>query len=141
MHGNISVIKALLDAGANLKGSLALTFAAGEGHRDAMAYLLSRGAHIDEVPNPELVTPRHHEAGLRNALCEAAAKGQAAAVKFLLERGADIDMKSSTGQSALELAEEAGREDCVVVLKEYGAGLAEDAQTGRTRGLEIDTAP
>lgn len=114
---SIPLLKALLDAGAELKHRSALPIAAGEGRTDAVLYLLDRGAVLDEIPDNPDILENALELGVKNALCKAAWKGQAAMVKLLLERGADASVRDTNGKSALELAEAGGHSACVDILR------------------------
>ncbi|KAL2833825.1 ankyrin [Aspergillus cavernicola] len=118
---SISVIEALLVAGAKLKKSHALARAAGNGNIDVVAYLLDRGAAIDEVGDDPFIFDNDlsPEFNAKNALCTAAFRGQPAAVEFLLARGADPSVKSRHGDSAWELAEMKGNQACVDILNRY----------------------
>jgi ankyrin repeat protein len=113
------MIEALLDAGAHLKGHRALCVAAKFDRIDVIAFLLERGADINEIPENDDINDRAREEGVRNALCEAAWQGKVAALEFLLERGADTEIRNTKGRSALELAEMQGHESCVQVLNTW----------------------
>lgn len=103
-----STMKALVDAGAQIKGHSALQMAACYGKIDNISYLLDCGAPIDEVP-----------CGVyRSALSEAALNGNVKAVKLLLDKGADPDVKDRNGNSALELALMHKHVVCVDILRE-----------------------
>lgn len=73
---SIPTLTLLLDAGAQIKTRSALTTAAYEGRTDVVAYLLDRGADMDEVPDNENVYDNARRLGLRNALCTAAGAGK-----------------------------------------------------------------
>lgn len=103
-----SIMKALVDAGAQIQGHSALQMAACYGQIDHISYLLDCGASIDEVP----------DGVYRSALSEAALNGNVKAVKLLLEKGADLDVKDRNGKSALELALINNRVACADVLRE-----------------------
>ncbi|KAH8432114.1 ankyrin repeat domain-containing protein [Aspergillus melleus] len=116
ISGSIPVADALLNAGAVLKGRSALTKAAGWGHVAMVAFLLERGAAIDEIPVNPYIVEEPWERDEKNALCEAAWRGQAAVVEFVLEKGADPSIRDTKGRSALELAKAGGHESCVKLL-------------------------
>ncbi|KIN03104.1 hypothetical protein OIDMADRAFT_178813 [Oidiodendron maius Zn] len=125
-HASVPVLDALLNSGAVLKGRSALCNAAEQGRTDVVAYLLDRGAAINDIPdNPDILS-NALKIGVKNALCEAAWRGQPAAVKLLLERGADTSVKDTNGRSALELAEMEGHESCISILKEYARVKSEE---------------
>lgn len=110
LSGSTSLVKALVNAGAQIKGRYPLQLAAHEGTTDVISYLLDCGAPIDEAPNIDL--------GISSALGEAASKGHVEAVKLLLEKGANVDVKDMSGKNALELAEMHKHDVCVDILRE-----------------------
>ncbi|KAI9034890.1 ankyrin repeat domain-containing protein [Aspergillus affinis] len=118
--GSIPVADALLNAGAVLKGGFALRTAACWGHVAMVAFLLERGAAIDEIPINPYIMEEPWEPDEKNALCEAAWRGQAAVVEFLLEKGADPSIRDTKGRSALELAKAGVDDEFCVKLAEPG---------------------
>lgn len=103
-----SIMKALVNAGAHIKGRSALQMAASHGKTENISYLLDCGASLDEVPDDVY----------KSALCEAASNGNVEAVKLLLKKGAHLDVKDRNGTSALELAETNKHDICVDILRE-----------------------
>lgn len=101
-----SIMKVLVDAGAQIKGSFALTLAAYHGKTEAISYLLNCGAPIDEVLDST------------SALCVAASRGHVEVVNLLLEKGADVDVKDGDGKSAYELAEANQHHVCADILRD-----------------------
>lgn len=81
---SISVLEALLDAGAETKGRSVLPKAAYWGRTDVVAFLLDRGMAIDEVPNNDDLLVNAWELGVKNALCTAAWRGSADVVECCL---------------------------------------------------------
>ena len=83
------------------------------GHEEAVAALAEGGADLDKASVGE--TP----------LMNAAAKGHSGVVRRLLELGADHTpvgtMYEYEGKTALELAEEKGKEEAAAVLREWAA--------------------
>jgi ankyrin repeat protein len=120
-RASLPILEALLDAGAELKGRRALPTAAGEGRTDAVAFLLERGADINEIPDNDDMYENERGLGVENALCQAAWRGQTDAVELLLERGADWSVKDTKGRSAWELAEMAGHASCTQILTRYAS--------------------
>lgn len=118
---SISVIDALLDAGAVLSGRSALCKAAEYGRADVVAHLLERGAGVDEIPDNPDIMEFDGEQEIKNALCTAAWKAHVDVLIILLEKGADATIKDTKGRSALELAQLEGHGACVEVLKAYTA--------------------
>lgn len=114
------LVKALVNAGAQIKGRYALQLAAHEGNTEVISYLLDCGASIDETPNIDL--------GISNALGEAALKGHVEALKLLLERGANVDVKDMYGKTALELAGMHEHDVCVDILREAREKLAKEGK-------------
>lgn len=115
-------MKALVHAGAEIKGRSALQTAAYHGKTAATSYLLDCGAPIDEVPNDG-------SSVCRSALGGAAFQGHVEVVKLLLEKGADVDVKDTNGKSALDLAEMKNRDVCVDILRE-ASGLPRSSAVG-----------
>ncbi|KAI9702725.1 MAG: hypothetical protein M1820_006109 [Bogoriella megaspora] len=105
---SIPLLEALINAGAQVQGHSALQIAARGGSTEVVAYLLERGAAIDETPDDY--------AGVGNALCEAASEGRTEVAKLLLEKGANIEAKNPSGKTALNVAEANGHTACVDVL-------------------------
>lgn len=122
-YAPMSIIQALCDAGAELTGRRALSNAAGHGRTDVVAYLLDRGAAIDEVPENDDLSEETRESGVKNALCQAPFKRQSEVVDLLLARGASVDVKDTNGRSALELAEQEGHKACVDILNNRASSL------------------
>jgi ankyrin repeat protein len=107
MTGNVDIVKAILDKGANInarddKGSSALTWAAFMDSSEVVQLLISRGAIYDlsfaAISGYKVEVKRFLDAGVDvNAtdglgwtpLIYAAQKGHAGVVELLLERGAD----------------------------------------------------
>lgn len=81
-----------------------------------VAYLLDRGADVDENPDNENVEYDTKRFGLGNELCEAARAGKTGVVKLLLKRGANRNIRDTWGRSALDLAKLNHHADCENVL-------------------------
>lgn len=107
-----SIMMALVDAGAQVKGCSALQMAAGDGITEAISYLLDCGAPINEIPNSS------SNYKFATALCEAALQGHLDAVKLLLENGADVNGLDRNGKTALELAEMNKHDACIDILRD-----------------------
>ena len=107
-----SIMKVLVNAGAQVKGSSALTLAASHRKTEAISYLLDCGAPIDQVLDRT------------SALCIAASRGNNEVVKLLLEKGADVDVKDGDGKSACELAEANQHHVCARILRDASVGAS-----------------
>ena len=94
--GDFKAVQALLAKGADpelgdTEGKNALHWAAGEGHREIVAYLLDHHAALNAQDGKFQETP----------LVEAAQFGRLEVVKLLLERGAALELKGKFGGTAL----------------------------------------
>lgn len=115
-HGDMKMVTALLDKGANVNsqdgfGFTALMFAAKGGYTDVVKLLLARGAEVNVQSKLMKYT----------ALMNAASFGDVAMVKALLKKGAQVNARNDDGVTALTFAEEAGKADIVTLLKQHGA--------------------
>jgi len=139
--GNLRIVKSLVRAGANMDQSEALPIAVIEGHTDIALFLIESGADVNSK-NTKGFTAAHNAAQEGNldvlkALAEAGAdldvkagdyqvtplavaaiKGHLDVVKFLTSKGVNLSATDKDGKTALELAEEFGRDDVVDFLKE-----------------------
>lgn len=88
------------------------------GRTDVVAYLLDRGADVDEIPDNEDLHDFPQQFGLGNALCMAARAGNTEVVKLLLERGANRQVKDTWGMSPLDLAMLNHHSDCEQLLSQ-----------------------
>jgi ankyrin repeat protein len=133
-RGKLSVVRVLLDAGANPNIALhkiacrALHTAAQEGHTSVVAELIDKGAEIDAAT----------EYG-ETALISAAFAGQSSACQLLLDRGADPRATDSKGNTAARWAAKKGHYKLAFTLwratralrptaslKSFGTGLDAD---------------
>jgi ankyrin repeat protein len=132
--GSVEIMEALLDAGADVKGSnsrkaTALHWATSDPARAKL--LLMKGADVNAT-----------SVDGRTALHEAAAlPAGAPVVKLLLEVGADVDARSITGTTPLFGAASAGVESTRLLL-DKGANPNAVSQTGATpllatRGADV----
>lgn len=117
--GSIPILKALLEAGAVMKGRSTLVKAAYYGRTDVINYLLDNGAMIDEVPLNETIVENQRELESRNPLSTAAWRGQIEALRLLLQRGADRDLRDAYGKTALDLAQEEHHWNCISLLASF----------------------
>jgi ankyrin repeat protein len=153
MAGNRDVVRALLQAGADVNSALgdgmtALHYAATRNDAELAKILIVAGANMKATTRlggytPLLLASRTGNAAVletlvaggadpnsatvngTTALMFAAASGKTDAVKLLLDKGAKVDAKENArGETALMFAAAAGRADVVRVLTARGAETA-----------------
>jgi hypothetical protein len=113
-HGQLEILKLLLDLGIDINtyggisGGGPLNEAASEGHIEIVAYLLSKGAKLDET-EPE-----------KNPLFSAIHGGHVAIAKLLIDKGIDTTVKysgpSMSNMDALAFAQERGQDEIAKML-------------------------
>ncbi len=94
----------------NREGVTALHWAAVSGKRNAVDYLVTRGANVDAKDKQG-----------RTPLFAAAAVGRADVVEYLIMHGADMDAKDSNGVTPLDVAIDRRRGEVVKLLTDLGA--------------------
>eukprot|EP01046_Picozoa_sp_COSAG06_P024282 COSAG06_NODE_1972_length_7938_cov_4.377216_3_plen_131_part_00 len=111
--GKLDEVEAAVDAGAPMEwanpdrhGTRAIHIASARGHKDVVAFLGSRGADVNAVDDSQY-TPLH----------KAAYQGHASICTTLLALGADPAAKNENGETALDLAREYNKPECVAVLE------------------------
>lgn len=97
-HGDLETIKALLDAGANIRskdyyGANAAASAAHYGHQDALAYMMTL-PEFEEISWSHGITLMHY----------AALGNEADMIRFLVNRGFPIDVPNEFGNTPLLMA-------------------------------------
>ena len=92
---------------------LPLVQAAWGGHREAVDFLLARGADINEAGNFD-----------KTPLMMASFSGNTDTVRLLLERGADVNFQDNYGDTALSLAKQRKHSAVVRLLRAAGASEA-----------------
>ena len=131
-HGNVEMMKWLIDHGANVNGDtvccLPLHEAVHSDKIEAITVLLDNGADIEGMGNSG-VTPLLH----------ASACNQTESIKLLLERGADIHARSAPNKwgeghrwTPLHVAASVGAIDSMRLLLEAGADTEALDQFGKT---------
>lgn len=128
---DIAIVRALLDAGANLEatdapGNAPLAFAAIHNRPDVIALLLKRGARL-ESNGFKGMTP----------LMIAASSGSAAALRALLDAGANVNARSDSNGTALFYgAAIVGNIGIVKALVAAGADVGAAADNGK-RAVDV----
>lgn len=107
-HGNLELVRLLLDEGADpnlasANGWPALTIAAERGHINIVQELLTRGANPNTVNS---ATP----------LMRAAESGHPEVIRELLAHGADRERQNPRGEDALSIARRAGHSSIIDLL-------------------------
>ena len=112
LKGDLSVVMALVEAGADLKSSgwNALHYAAFGGSGDVVKYLIGKGADKNAVA-PNGFTP----------LMLAVREGKFDAAKALLFEDADTKFMNQAGETALLIAEKRQMKEMVELLRRAGA--------------------
>ncbi|RDD45189.1 Ankyrin-2 [Trichoplax sp. H2] len=114
LAGNVKAVQLLIALGVDLQAKIKhgwtpLLCAAGNGYLDIVHLLISSGVDDDLQST---------KCGV-NALHIAAWTGQDDIVELLLKLGYDTSIKSQSGKSALEMAEEENHEDCIELLRKH----------------------
>ncbi|MFQ5763345.1 MAG: ankyrin repeat domain-containing protein [Rhodospirillales bacterium] len=132
-EGHASVVKVLLEAGANPNlesaqgGQTALKVAAARGSNEAIEALLDAGAVIDYRGGEY-----RSQFSRVTALFVAADRGHAETVKLLIKRGADPYAENALGENALTYAVQGGHIDVVNAFVEAGLSIDYVSSTGIT---------
>lgn len=117
LDGDAGMLRAMLEIGAPVDaldryGQTALMLAARGGHVDAVRALVYAGAFLDHTAKHDL-----------SALMLAAIGGHEEVVEVLLRAGADTGLRGTgapgfAGKTALDIAEELGRDEVAAQLRE-----------------------
>lgn len=114
--GNVSEMRKLLDGGADVNekepfsGYTPLHWATDNGHSDAVALLLERGASVN-VQNESGDTPLH----------VAALFGHKSIIQILVDAGANLKVKNENNQTPKELARAEKKKGAYSLLKKLEA--------------------
>jgi cytohesin len=127
IQGDLGKIKDLLARGADVnardsQGYTALHMAAGRRDKEAVEFLISRGAIVGAVDNLWKNTPLHM----------AAAFGKRETAELLIASGADINAKMITGRTPLHQAAERGHQEVVSLLIARAADINAKDRSGFT---------
>lgn len=118
-NGHIDVMELLLAHGAVLHGSGAIVQAAEAGEREAVAFLLDKGADINEI-GVEHPLDMRVTAKMGTALHKAVRAGHMDIMQMLLEGGAEINLPDVQGRTPLALAKLEGRTEMMELLESRG---------------------
>jgi hypothetical protein len=105
-HSDRKIVELLLDYGAQISGSGALTLAAERGNVDNVECLLGRGADVNEMVS--LNTSRNGHENMGCPLHKAVENGHATVVDILLNAGADVSIRDAKGRTAADIAAQGG---------------------------------
>ena len=125
-NGNLPVVRALLDAGADVNqveggGATAIYWAAFQGDTEIIKLLLEKGADPD-IAKKDGYTP----------LLIAKGRGQNQAMILLLNRGADVNKADNKGRTLLHWASLTGNIKWINILIEKGADINQEDKKGNT---------
>ena len=137
--GHVPVVDLLLERGASIDfenndGTTALMNAAGNGHLPIVDLLLEHGASVNLQANLGYT-----------ALIHAASEGYTAIVRRLLRAGAQISLRDRRGKTAQKWAEQQGRHECVLAIREHVeatvAAQIKKAAAEASAPREVEEAP
>ena len=120
-NGHIEVVRALLEAGANVDHQdkyryTALIWASYKGHIEIVRALLAAGANVDDI---SLIRAVKYDKFRTLA-------------RLLIEYGANVNLEDNIGRTALIWASGEGDIEIVRLLIEYGATVNHQSKRGRT---------
>lgn len=112
LAGKTEVARLLVNQGARLDPQplLALLVAAGVSDRDALAFVVARGADVNAA-----------DAAGDRPLHRAVIQGQLLLVKRLIALGAEVNLTNAQGLTPLALAQAGGQRDIAALLAGFGA--------------------
>lgn len=120
--GWLKVATYLMDHGAEVNGSYALSAAVNSGNRAMVELLLSRGADVSEMDN----------SNGRSLLQAAVQKGYQSVAEVLLANKADVNKPDNSGNTPLVVAAAASQAKIAKMLLSAGANLNLANDNGRT---------
>lgn len=131
-YADETMVRLLLDHGADLAGSGALVIAAEKGQMGNVQLLIARGADLKEMG---VVTfDRGSLTSLGTPLHNAVENGHIGVVNVLLEAGADVELKDAKGRTAADIAVEKGLGAAVVARLRFESKLGEDRSESGSEG-------
>ena len=112
LTGKTEVARLLVNKGATAdpQSLLALLVTAGISDRDALAFVVARGADVNSA-----------DAAGDRPLHRAVTQGQLLLVKRLIALGAEVNLTNAQGLTPLALAQAGGQRDIAALLATYGA--------------------
>jgi len=134
---NGAILKAMLDHGANINvqdeaGYTVLIIAAASDHAETVKLLLDRGAntaiksYYTSLAVWDTATNSYIPIGERSALQIAMEFDHPNNMKLLLDHGDNVNVRDDDGQTLLSKAITHHKDECVRLLKQYGAKTAKD---------------
>ncbi|XP_046565551.1 putative ankyrin repeat protein RF_0381, partial [Haliotis rubra] len=124
--GELNIVEMLFEKGATVNmvsyGEDTPLHSACEGNPTVVAYLLKKGASVNQASNRTGDTPLHKAAGCGSTKC----------ADVLLKAGADVNVQNITGDTALHKAAGGESTECVDVLLKAGADVNVQNNTGDT---------
>ena len=127
-RGHESVVRLLLDKGADIDGSqtdyleFPLRIASFHGHLSIVQLLLDRGANVNRIARGLWTAA--------TALQAAVSQGHLSVVQLLLSYRAEVDLASPSRSTALEMATARGFEEIVEILLNNGADIEKQGYFG-----------
>lgn len=130
-HGNVGLVKLLLERGAHPNDGESAYHAAERNHREVLELLLAHGAEISAAHPPWNNTILYYLAGYRDG--DPRAQAAAAGMEWLLAHGADPNVPSyDHRETPLHRVAALGRDAVARLLLDHGADPRRPRADGRT---------
>jgi len=125
--GDLAKVRSFVEQGIDVdsrdsEGRTALYYAAIQGKRDVVEFLLSRGANVNAKDKDVAFMPLHHAVG----------GGHKDVVELLIAKGADVNAKDKYGWTPLDSSVYGGNTDIPELLIEAGANVNSRYGWGQT---------